>query len=72
MEKSLNETQTYEAKFKAARRVLANIADPPMPVQGATAYFIEFTFPSDFPGVSTQIHDRDLGQIHAAVVRVAV
>ena len=26
------------------------VADPPMPAQGATAYFIEFTFPSDFNG----------------------
>jgi PhoPQ-activated pathogenicity-related protein len=26
------------------------IADPPMPAEGATAYFIEFTFPSDLPG----------------------
>lgn len=26
------------------------IADPPMPAQGATAFFIEFTFPSDLPG----------------------
>ena len=27
------------------------IADPPMPGNGATAYFIEFTYPSDLPGV---------------------
>lgn len=26
------------------------IADPPMPGNGATAYFIEFTYPSDLPG----------------------
>ena len=26
------------------------IADPPMPGSGATAYFIEFTYPSDLPG----------------------
>lgn len=26
------------------------IADPPMPAHGATAYFIEFTYPSDLPG----------------------
>jgi len=27
------------------------IADPPMPGSGATAYFIEFTYPSDLPGL---------------------
>ncbi len=27
------------------------IADPPMPDSGATAYFIEFTYPSDLPGM---------------------
>lgn len=26
------------------------IANPPMPASGATAYFIEFTYPSDLPG----------------------